>query len=460
MSPVRFSMSGAVQVAEWKPTCVKRRERLADRMIRLHGDWETMKRLRSENSSVRWDAFEPDTPLEVRAYEVEVAKHFASEDRLDSDPPPPPEGLKPVLAACIETCIRTESDFPPSLDVREFPNPRPFFFQNAFGSRFWHCFSTNTNHKLNSRHFKWLVRMSTDAAKRELKESLRTGYLGTLGYDVGRVIGDMHRDLFPGRQTRFFFFNPSLNRTRYVRETEYEIQWRQWFSQGNPFTPSTLSALKKRFEKAERGGREFLSLLEWMDAEGIQYREALGVNPRTVTALSRLVEVWGRERWRALLEKCRAASSEQQSIVEGGNVNSAPAFEHIDRAASELRILLSSEAFQEALRTLHLILQNVIAHPLEPKYRRISLANQRFHSTVGRHPSALKLLASAGFLIDSSPHASCPQGRGGEETRQCDQQEEEKKRGSLYLPPSVPSQRVRDVLNRLPPSPPPSKYRP
>uniref|UniRef100_A0A0G4GTW7 Rhodanese domain-containing protein n=1 Tax=Chromera velia CCMP2878 TaxID=1169474 RepID=A0A0G4GTW7_9ALVE len=119
-------------------------------------------------------------------------------------------------------------------------------------------------------------------------------------------------------------------------------------------------------------------------------------------------------------------------VQQGGGL-----FEHIDRAVSEMSKSLSKKDLQEALRTVHLTLNNVIANPSEPKFRKIRCANSRFHSTVGRHPSAMKVLAAAGFLLDTPTVG----GEGGE-AEVC-----------VYLPASVLSQRLRDVLSRLPPPP-------
>lgn len=49
------------------------------------------------------------------------------------------------------------------------------------------------------------------------------------------------------------------------------------------------------------------------------------------------------------------------------------------------------------LRTLHTIVRNCLEHPLDPRFRRLRVDNNRFQREVGTNPSAIAFLHAAGF---------------------------------------------------------------
>ncbi|PFH37299.1 PUB domain-containing protein [Besnoitia besnoiti] len=85
----------------------------------------------------------------------------------------------------------------------------------------------------------------------------------------------------------------------------------------------------------------------------------------------------------------------------------------------------------QSVATLNKILSNVLQHPGDEKYRRVKLANKRFHEAVGCHPELLKLLFLAGF----KRHA------GG---------------AGIELPCDAPLHKISDILDLLPALPPAS----
>uniref|UniRef100_A0A0K6S9R7 Uncharacterized protein n=1 Tax=Chromera velia CCMP2878 TaxID=1169474 RepID=A0A0K6S9R7_9ALVE len=248
-------------------------------------EWDEMKRIRTANPSVRWNTMNPQTPAELHMYEIDIAKHFA--ENTSSDPPPPPEGLDRLLSAHIEKCLESPDMVFSSLHLHQ---DSPFTFLMAL-------------QKPNFQHFLWLLRMCTETGKEKLKERLRVEYVPHLPSVLRSIVSQLHNNiLFPCQDDRF-----SSDRVT----TDYEMQWK-FFSGGTLVAPQTLSALRTRFEEQERKAFESLKIFDWMAAEGIEFCKTIpaslsGTHGRTVAALTRLVEGWGREGWRALLDRCRAA---------------------------------------------------------------------------------------------------------------------------------------------------------
>ena len=52
---------------------------------------------------------------------------------------------------------------------------------------------------------------------------------------------------------------------------------------------------------------------------------------------------------------------------------------------------------QEALQALLLLCSNVVAHPDEPRFRAVRVANGHFERTVGRHAGGLEAVLALGF---------------------------------------------------------------
>ena len=82
-------------------------------------------------------------------------------------------------------------------------------------------------------------------------------------------------------------------------------------------------------------------------------------------------------------------------------------------------MLLQNEdaVFQAATETLFKLLQNVIAHPTEPKYRTLRRANASFASNVGSAKGGIQLLKAAGFVEQSEGDDAAlvlPEGAGTE----------------------------------------------
>jgi hypothetical protein len=55
-----------------------------------------------------------------------------------------------------------------------------------------------------------------------------------------------------------------------------------------------------------------------------------------------------------------------------------------------------------ALDTLGKILRNIIANPMEEKYRRLSLQNEKFNSALGKYSEGVASLMAVGFIIEPS----------------------------------------------------------
>ena len=67
------------------------------------------------------------------------------------------------------------------------------------------------------------------------------------------------------------------------------------------------------------------------------------------------------------------------------------------QALQRLRNSTRHQEMLEALKTMTVILGNVLNHPYEKKFSQVRLANRGFHSRCGRHPAALEILKLAGF---------------------------------------------------------------
>ena len=52
----------------------------------------------------------------------------------------------------------------------------------------------------------------------------------------------------------------------------------------------------------------------------------------------------------------------------------------------------------ECIKTLIIILSNVLNSPTEEKYRKISIENKRYNETIAKFPGASKILLLAGFV--------------------------------------------------------------
>jgi hypothetical protein len=52
------------------------------------------------------------------------------------------------------------------------------------------------------------------------------------------------------------------------------------------------------------------------------------------------------------------------------------------------------------LDTLAKILKNIITNPHEEKYRRLSLQNEKFHNSIGKHKHGLACLIAIGFIVE------------------------------------------------------------
>ena len=69
--------------------------------------------------------------------------------------------------------------------------------------------------------------------------------------------------------------------------------------------------------------------------------------------------------------------------------------EAVQRLAQQTRG--EPEAGTLAFTTLQSMLQTLLDHPQEPKYKRVRLGNAKFQRAVGRFPPAMDLLRAVGF---------------------------------------------------------------
>eukprot|EP00916_Digyalum_oweni_P008740 GHVL01014583.1.p1 GENE.GHVL01014583.1~~GHVL01014583.1.p1 ORF type:complete len:474 (+),score=81.75 GHVL01014583.1:24-1445(+) len=99
-------------------------------------------------------------------------------------------------------------------------------------------------------------------------------------------------------------------------------------------------------------------------------------------------------------------------------------YDTIDETISRIKSTVPSKQYNESLRTLHIIFNNISSNPAEPKYRTLRMGNERFHKNVGQYSVCLDLMSLAGFVRDT-------------------------KKQVWYLPPSSFLQNLRDVDGRL-----------
>ena len=58
----------------------------------------------------------------------------------------------------------------------------------------------------------------------------------------------------------------------------------------------------------------------------------------------------------------------------------------------------SARDARDAVQAVHLLCANVVAHPDEPRFRRIRLVNPHFQATLARHAGGLEALLALGFI--------------------------------------------------------------
>uniref|UniRef100_A0A0G4FRU7 Uncharacterized protein n=1 Tax=Chromera velia CCMP2878 TaxID=1169474 RepID=A0A0G4FRU7_9ALVE len=302
-------------VTETPSETQSRADRAAFSKAKWSKDWETMKRLRTQDPPVPWGFpdLDPETPPELRAYEVDVARHLDEADE-GTDPPPPPQGLEVRLAEHINACLDKEMDirytFANNFDPKTFP---PFFFQRAI-SRFdpdprlfvWLLHMGAASTTLIAR----LLRMGSTETKGKLKERLRKEFVPAFWRELSIVLCNFHKQLFPDVRTFEF-----LLVRRVPTKKEYEMHWQGRLSGARLGRPASLSGLSKAFEERERKEMQFVRLIEAMEAEGVICFPNVPASERqhhrdVTTVLTRLVEGWGREGWRPLLDRCRSVKVE------------------------------------------------------------------------------------------------------------------------------------------------------
>ena len=61
----------------------------------------------------------------------------------------------------------------------------------------------------------------------------------------------------------------------------------------------------------------------------------------------------------------------------------------------------SAMEWYEAFKTLIALLENIVLHPKNKKYRKVQSTNGSFHRKLGRLPGGLDLLIAVGFREDS-----------------------------------------------------------
>lgn len=108
----------------------------------------------------------------------------------------------------------------------------------------------------------------------------------------------------------------------------------------------------------------------------------------------------------------RAAKGEDYNVSDVHSVSEemervSKAVESINlrvmQAVEQLRKTSQEQEIVEALRTISVILGNVLDHPNEKKYCQVRLANRGFHARCGRHEAAMEILTIAGFRKERDP---------------------------------------------------------
>lgn len=97
-------------------------------------------------------------------------------------------------------------------------------------------------------------------------------------------------------------------------------------------------------------------------------------------------------------------------------------FAHVKEVCAKFQ-KRNRRAAEASLKTIKVVLNNVLEHPTDPKFRRLKGDNKRVKTEILAHPEAVELLRLAGFIRD------------GED---------------LVLPPTNPRQGVRDLLDHMP----------
>lgn len=67
------------------------------------------------------------------------------------------------------------------------------------------------------------------------------------------------------------------------------------------------------------------------------------------------------------------------------------------KAIQTIRSHTTKEEFEQSMRTFHLILANILEHPAEEKYKKISLTGKTFQNRIGKHFGGKELMNSVGF---------------------------------------------------------------
>lgn len=99
------------------------------------------------------------------------------------------------------------------------------------------------------------------------------------------------------------------------------------------------------------------------------------------------------------------ADAAMAAAAEAAEAGLGPALDPVSQKLGQIRAGVaelrrqagSAAEVQEALRTLHRLLANVLGQPGEARFQRVRLANPAFARAAGRFPAALAILEAAGW---------------------------------------------------------------